>query len=141
MSDELTQFLWCHYINHVTSSPHFPWYNGFIECHVRSIKTALSTTQDTSNSIEELLLYLQSTPSGPTCLCPERSCITGPFSALASLQHPLTWSESETSCWQRSRVRSITLTMPTMSKSNNNSTHAKRSYSSPEQRTGISLEP
>ena len=35
-SDELTQFLQCNHIDHITSSPQFPRSNSFMECQVRN---------------------------------------------------------------------------------------------------------
>ena len=64
-SNELVQFLQCHHIDHITSSPHFPRSNGFNECQVRTIKTALSTTQESRKSLVDLLLDLQSPPIRP----------------------------------------------------------------------------
>ena len=46
VSNELTQFLQYNHIDHITSSPHFPRSNGFIEGKVKTLKTALSTTQE-----------------------------------------------------------------------------------------------
>ena len=44
-SKELAHFLHCHHIEHSTSSPHFRRSNGFIECHVQTLKTMLSPGQ------------------------------------------------------------------------------------------------
>ena len=62
-SEELTQFLQHHCINHATSSPHFHRSNGFVERHVQTIKTALSTAQDSNRPLEDVLLDLQLTPT------------------------------------------------------------------------------
>ena len=48
-SDELAQFL---QQNHITSSAHFPRSNGFIECQVQTIKTTLSTSQESHKSLQ-----------------------------------------------------------------------------------------
>ena len=37
-SEELTQFLQCHHIEHSAASLHFPRSNGFIECQVQTLK-------------------------------------------------------------------------------------------------------
>ena len=70
-SDEPTEFLTCHYIEHHTSSPHFPWSNGFIERQVRTIKTALNTALPANKSLEAVLLDLWSTPIGPNMPAPQ----------------------------------------------------------------------
>ena len=64
-SDELAEFLTCHYIEHHTSSPHFPRSNDFTERQVRTIKTALNTALPANKSLKTVLLDLQSTPIGP----------------------------------------------------------------------------
>ena len=55
----------------ITSSPHFPKSNGVIEWQLHTIKTALSTSQDSKVSIEDLLLDLHSTPIGPNMPSPQ----------------------------------------------------------------------
>ena len=64
-SDELTEFLMYHHIEHHTSSPHFPRSNGFIERQVRTIKTALNTAFPANKPLASVLLDLRSTPIGP----------------------------------------------------------------------------
>ena len=63
-SDELVQFLQCHHIDHITSSPHFPRSNVLIKHQVTTIKAVLSTTQESGKSLEDLLLGLQLTLNG-----------------------------------------------------------------------------
>ena len=65
VSNEFMHFLQWQHIDHTTSSPHFLQLKWFIERQVKTIKTALSTTQDAGKSIEDLLWDLQSTPIGP----------------------------------------------------------------------------
>ena len=60
VSEELTQFLQHHHIEHSTSSPHFPRSNGFVECQVQTLKTALSTSQDSHKPLEDVLLTFKS---------------------------------------------------------------------------------
>ena len=57
-SEEPTHFLQHHHIEHSSSSPHFPRSNGFTECQVRTLKTALSTGQDSHKTLENVLLDL-----------------------------------------------------------------------------------
>ena len=58
-SEELTQFLEPNHIEHATSFPHFPRSNGFVEWQVQTIKTALSTAQDSNKPLEDILLNFQ----------------------------------------------------------------------------------
>ena len=70
VSEEVTQFLQCNHINHMTSSPHFLWSNGFIEHQVRTLKTALSITADSRKTIDDVLLDLCSAFIGPNMPSP-----------------------------------------------------------------------
>ena len=60
-SNELTHFLQCHHIDHITFSPHFPRSNCFIECQVHTVKTVLSTSHESRKTLEDLLVGLCST--------------------------------------------------------------------------------
>ena len=53
------------HIDHITSSPHYPKSNGFIECQIKTIKTVLSTCQEANQLIEYLLLNIRTQPIGP----------------------------------------------------------------------------
>ena len=53
------------HIEHITSSPLYPRSNGFIECQIKTIKTALSTCQESKQSVEDLLLNIRTQPIGP----------------------------------------------------------------------------
>ena len=64
-SDELTQLLQHHHIDHITSCPNFPRSNSFIQHQVCTVKTVLSTSQDSRKTLGDLLLDLYSTPIGP----------------------------------------------------------------------------
>ena len=67
---DLVQCFQQHCIDHITSSPDFPRSNGFIEHQVCTIKTALSTTQESFKSLEDLLLDLRLTLIGPNVPSP-----------------------------------------------------------------------
>ena len=64
VSEDLTQFPLHHHIEHSTSSPHFPKSNGFIECHVSTIKTVLNTTLMAKKPLDDVLLDLRLTLNG-----------------------------------------------------------------------------
>ena len=64
-SEALQKFLALQYIDHITSFPHYPWPNGFIEWQVKTIKTALDTAKATGKSHIDLLLSLRPTLIGP----------------------------------------------------------------------------
>ena len=81
-SNEPVHFLQCHHIDHITSSPNFSRSNGFIEHQVCTIKTMLSTSQDSRKTIEDLLLDLHSTPIGPNIPSPRGTLHN------RTLQHP-----------------------------------------------------
>ena len=69
-SEELAEFLNHHHIEHSSSSPHFPRSNSFIECQVRTIKTALNTGLPAKKPLEAVLLDLRLTPVGPNLPLP-----------------------------------------------------------------------
>ena len=52
-SEDLAKFLSSQNINHITSSPHYPKSNGFIERQLKTIKTALNTTQSFSSFTQQ----------------------------------------------------------------------------------------
>ena len=64
-SEAFTQFMSKEHIEHITSSPLYPRSNGFIERQVKTIKTALSTCQESKQSVEDLLLNIRTQPIGP----------------------------------------------------------------------------
>ena len=64
-SEEFERFLQRHCIDHITSSPHFHWSNGFIEQQVKMLKTALSTAKDAWTFLKTLPLELWSTLIAP----------------------------------------------------------------------------
>ena len=64
-SEAFAQFMSKEHIEHITSSTLYPRSNGFIECQINTIKTALSTCQESKQSVEDLLLNIRTQPIGP----------------------------------------------------------------------------
>ena len=64
-SETFAKFLAKNKIDHITSSPHYPKSNGYIECQVKTIKTALATAEASGKTIDKTLLHIRSTPIGP----------------------------------------------------------------------------
>ena len=69
-SEELTEFLMHHHIEHSTFSPHFPRSNGFIEQQVRTIQTVLNTILPSKKPLETVLPDLWSALIGPNMPSP-----------------------------------------------------------------------
>ena len=104
-SEALQKFLTCQYINNITSSPHYPKSNGFIERQIEAIKTALDTAKSLGRSLSDLLLSLRSAPIGPY-LPPRESYIIGP----GQPSHPVDFEE----------VRDYLITQKSLQKKNHN---------------------
>ena len=69
-SEAFAKFMQQEHIKHITSSPHYPKSNGFIERQIKTIKTALSTGQDSKLPIKDILLNLRAQPIGPNLPSP-----------------------------------------------------------------------
>ena len=69
-SEAFAKFMQQEHIKHITSSPHYPKSNGFIERQIKTIKTALSTGQVSKLSINDILLNLRAQPIGPNLPSP-----------------------------------------------------------------------
>ena len=70
-------------------SPHFPRSNGFIECQVQTLKTALSTGQGSHKTLEDVLLDLQSTLIGPNMPSPHEILHNRMFQCLSKPSQPV----------------------------------------------------
>ena len=64
-SETFAKFLAKNKIDHITSSPHYQKSNGYIECQVKTIKTALTTAEASGKTLDKILLHIRSTPIGP----------------------------------------------------------------------------
>ena len=69
-SEAFTKFLIEQTVDHITSSPHYPKSNGFIERQVKTMKTALATATASRKTLDDVLLSLRSTPIGPNLPSP-----------------------------------------------------------------------
>ena len=70
-SETFATFMQQQHIEHITSSPHYPKSNGFIERQIKTIKTALSTGHDSKLPIEDILLNIRTQPIGPNLPSPQ----------------------------------------------------------------------
>ena len=64
-SEVFTQFMSTQRVEHITSSPHYPKSNGFIERQVKTMKTALATATTSGKTLDDVLLSLRSGSIGP----------------------------------------------------------------------------
>ena len=59
------------HIKPITSSPHYPKSNRFVERQVKTIKPALSTGHDSKLPIDDILLNIRTQPIGPNLPSPQ----------------------------------------------------------------------
>ena len=57
-SEVVTQFMSIQRVEHITSSPHCPKSNGFIERQVKTMKTALAIATTSGKTLDDVLLSL-----------------------------------------------------------------------------------
>ena len=64
-SQEFTDYLSSHGVKHTTSSPYYPQSNGFIECHIQTVKNLLYKAMDAgTRSFQEVFSELRATKIG-----------------------------------------------------------------------------
>ena len=99
-SDAFRRFAdqWC--FNHVTSSPHYPQSNGFIERHVQTVKHTLKKVGPRSD-VQMALLILRATPID-SHLRPPAELLYG--IRVASNSPVATWNASGKRCEIRARL-------------------------------------
>ena len=64
-SEPFAQFMSNQRVEHITSSPHYPKSNRFIERQVKTMKTSLVTAPTSGKTLDDVLLSLRSTLIGP----------------------------------------------------------------------------
>ena len=69
-SEVFAQFMSTQRVEHITSSPHYPKCNGFIERQVKTMKTALATATTSGKTLDDVLLSLRSSPIGSNLQSP-----------------------------------------------------------------------
>ena len=95
-SEPFSHFLTSLGINHITSSPVYPKSNGFIERHIKTINTSLTTAKSSGISTDHLLQTLCSTPIGPNLPSPMKSFYITQITSLTGHQLLLTLKRSWT---------------------------------------------
>ena len=65
------KFLTKNKIDHITSLLHYPKSNGYIECQVKTIKTAPATAEASGKTLDKVLLNIRSTPIGSNLPSPQ----------------------------------------------------------------------
>ena len=61
---EFSSFLTGLGIRHTTSSPHYPWSNGFIERQIQTMKRLMEKAINMGRSFQEALIGLRAQPLG-----------------------------------------------------------------------------
>ena len=69
-SEVFAQFMSTQRVEHITSSPHYPKSNGFIERQVKTMKTSLATATTSGKTLDNVLLSLRSNPISPNLPSP-----------------------------------------------------------------------
>lgn len=69
-------------VRHITSSPHYPKSNGFIERHVRHIKAIVKKTQQNKGDLHIALLQVRATPIDSKLTSPAELLFDRPVTTL-----------------------------------------------------------
>ena len=106
-SEVLQKFLTSQYIDHITSSTHYPKSNSFIERQVKTIKTALDAAKYSGKSLDDLLLSLRSTPIGLHLPSPREILHNRIQDHLGQPSHPVDFEEVRDYLMQKSVQKKI----------------------------------
>ena len=88
-SEAFTQFMQKEHIDHITSSPHYPKSNRFIERQIKTIKTALSPCQETKLPVADLLLNKRTQPIGQNLPSPREILLNRMAECPGRPSHPV----------------------------------------------------
>ena len=132
-SKAFTQFMTKEHIEHITSSPLYPRSNGFIECQIKTIKTALSTCQESKQSVEDLLLNIRTQPMGPHLPSPREILHNRPAEHPQKHHNQSTWKTSKTTSSARRQHKRKTMTSTTTLKHYQTSPQVRKFFFSVQQ--------
>lgn len=74
-------------IQHTTSSPHYARSNGFIERHVKHVKTIITKCLKEKEDIQVAMLYLRATPNDAKLPSPAEILLSRPLTTLLPSRH------------------------------------------------------
>ena len=116
-SEAFAKFLAKNKIDHITSSPHYPKSNGYIERQVKTTKTALTTAEASAKTLDKILLHIRSTPIGPD------------LPSLREILHNLTEDRPGKPSWPVNfgQIRNYLISQKGKQKDNHDSRHQAKS--------------
>ena len=92
-SETFAKFMLNQRVDHITTSPHYPKSNGFIERQVKTIKTALAPAKASGKTLHDLLLCIRSTPIGPNLPLPREILHNHTEECPGQPSHPINYEQ------------------------------------------------